>query len=131
MKNPKFTSPGNRMLYYNRVWEIVRQIPPGKVATYGQIGMLVELPEGIDPGTYRAFAPRWVGGAMKSCPQDVPWQRVINAQGKISLTGEAGLEQRVLLESEGVKFDKTGRINLSVYQWKSDPDESAQLELPI
>jgi len=128
---PKFITPTDRMLYYNQVWEVVRQIPTGKVATYGQIGALVGVPEGIDPNTYRAFAARWVGGAMKSCPQDVPWHRVINAQGKISLPGDAGEQQRTLLENESVNFDKNGRINLSVYQWKPEPADSAQLELPL
>lgn len=128
---PKFITPTDRMLYYNQVWEVVCQIPPGKVATYGQIGAIVEVPEGIDPNTYRAFAARWVGGALKSCPQEVPWQRVINAKGKISLPGKAGEQQRTLLENEGVRFDKSGKINLSVFQWKPEPGNSAQLELPI
>ncbi|MDO9349360.1 MAG: MGMT family protein [Anaerolineales bacterium] len=67
------------------VWDIVRQIPAGKVATYGQIAALIPPPGGMPLPDYLAFEARWVGGAMAACPPDVPWQRVINAQGKISL----------------------------------------------
>jgi methylated-DNA-protein-cysteine methyltransferase-like protein len=71
---------------------------------------------------YEAFGPRWVGGAMAACPPDVPWQRVINAQGKISLRRGAE-QQRELLEAEGVTFDARERIDLKFYGW-SGPDEA-------
>ena len=101
------------------VWEAVKQIPPGKVATYGQIASLVPVPEGETEQTYRAFGARWVGGAMRRCPAGVPWHRVINSQGKISPRGEGSVEhQRARLEAEGVAFDSRGKIDLKVYQWE-------------
>ena len=98
---PAFASPPNPQAYHEQVWNLVRQIPAGKVATYGQIAKLLPPPNGVEIETYAAFAPRWVGGAMAACPDDVPWQRVINSQGKIS--ERAGAEkQRQLLETEGI-----------------------------
>ncbi|MFC2043335.1 MGMT family protein [Chloroflexota bacterium] len=111
-------NPASRLAYYAEVWEMVRQIPVGRVATYGQIAALIYPPEEITPHTYKAFGPRWVGGAMAACPDDVPWQRVINAQGKISLRhGEAKTRQRDLLEAEGIVFDERERIDLSRFKW--------------
>jgi methylated-DNA-protein-cysteine methyltransferase-like protein len=116
---PGFSSPPNPMAFNLQVWEIVRMIPPGKVATYGQIATWVGSPKGINLKDYTAFGARWVGGAMAACPTDVPWQRVINAQGKISLRqGSGKMEQRLLLESEGVKFDERERVNLKIYGWE-------------
>jgi len=106
------------MAYYAEVWEMVRQIPVGCVATYGQIASLIHPPEGITPQAYRAFGPRWVGGAMAACPDDVPWQRVINSQGKISLRrGDGQTHQRELLEAEGIIFDERERVDLSRFRW--------------
>jgi methylated-DNA-protein-cysteine methyltransferase-like protein len=113
----RFTLPPNPKAYYAQVWEVVRQIPPGKVATYGQIAFLLPPPPGVDFETYRAFGPRWVGGAMAASPDDVPWQRVINAQGEISPRPGAA-RQRALLESEGVIFNSKGRIDLKTFGWE-------------
>ncbi len=111
-------NPASRMVYYAEVWEMVRQIPIGRVATYGQIASLINPLEGITPQAYKAFSPRWVGGAMAACPDDVPWQRVINSQGKISLRrGEGQTHQRELLEAEGVIFDERERVDLSRFRW--------------
>ena len=101
----QFTSPPNQQAYYEQVWDLVRQIPRGKVASYGQIALMLPPPNGVAFEAYKAFGPRWVGGAMAACPEDVPWQRVINSQGKIS--ERTGAErQRLLLEEEGVVFVK-------------------------
>lgn len=101
----QFTSPPNQQAYYEQVWDLVRQIPRGKVASYGQIALMLPPPNGVAFEAYKAFGPRWVGGAMAACPDDVPWQRVINSQGKIS--ERAGAErQRLLLEEEGIVFVK-------------------------
>ena len=113
----RYTSPPNQQAYYERVWGLVRQIPLGRVATYGQIALMLPPPDGVDFESYRAFAPRWVGGAMAACPDDVPWQRVINSQGKISLRPGGAERQRELLEAEGVEFDSRGRVDLEVYSW--------------
>lgn len=114
--SPNFTSPPNPAAFNAAVWELVRQIPEGKVATYGQIAALIPPPEGMTPKDYQAFGARWVGGAMAACPEGVPWQRVINAQGKISLRRGAE-RQRELLEAEGVEFDQRERVDLARYAW--------------
>jgi methylated-DNA-protein-cysteine methyltransferase-like protein len=113
----KFTSPPQRDLFNQQVWQIVRQIPAGKVASYGQIAELIPPPGGMDPKSYLAFSARWVGGAMADCPANVPWQRVVNAQGKISLRDGAET-QRELLEDEGVEFDERDKIDLKKYGWE-------------
>jgi methylated-DNA-protein-cysteine methyltransferase related protein len=110
-----FTSPPSPLEYNERVWQLVRQVPPGKVATYGQIALMLPPPAGVDFDAYRALSPRWVGSAMANCPDDVPWQRVINSQGKISERPGAQ-KQRQLLEEEGVVFVKD-RIDLKKYGW--------------
>ena len=95
---------------YERIYAVVRRIPPGKVATYGQIAAIVG-----------GCTARMVGYAMAALPfgVDVPWQRVINVQGKISLrgAGDGGLRQRQLLEAEGVIFDAAGRVDFSQVGW--------------
>ena len=104
-------SPG----YRERVFEIVRRIPPGRVMTYGQLAEI--LGEG--------YTARTVGFVMHSADQTVPWQRVINAQGACS-TGRVivppDLQQR-MLESEGVAFNEKGRCDLGRYRWT--PEEYA------
>ena len=112
----KFTSPTNRDAYNATVWEIVRQIPAGKVATYGKIAALIPPPEGTSESGYRAWGARWVGGAMAGCPPDVPWHRVVNAQGKISLRKGAE-HQRQLLEHEGMIFDDRDCIDMFEFGW--------------
>lgn len=105
---------------YERVYLVVRQIPPGKVATYGQIASIVG----------RCTA-RMVGYAMAATPGDsgVPWQRVINAQGKISPRGShlSAVEQRDLLEEEGVTFGPKGTIDFKRFRWPG-PDLGWLLE---
>jgi methylated-DNA-protein-cysteine methyltransferase-like protein len=100
---------------FDQIYAVVGLIPAGKVATYGQIARLVGMPRGA----------RTVGWAMHSIPEgrDVPWQRVINARGTISLGPgrEGGELQRALLEAEGVVFDENNRVDLKVYGW-AGPD---------
>lgn len=118
-----YTSPPNQQVYYEEVWQLVRQVPPGRVATYGQIAQMIPLPAGVDPQEYKAFGPRWVGEAMAACPDDVPWQRVINSQGKISERPGAQ-RQRQLLEEEGILFVKD-KVDLNVHQWRGPGEEDA------
>ena len=96
---------------YERIYAVVRRIPRGHVATYGQIARLAGL-EG---------QARLVGYAMHALPTGsaVPWHRVINARGMISLrrTGDS-LSQRMLLEREGIRFDAAGRTSLARFAWK-------------
>jgi len=99
------------------IYDVVRLIPRGKVATYGQVALWAGLPG----------QARLAGYAMFNLPaaiaDSVPWQRVVNAQGRISYSesrrGNDHL-QRELLEQEGVEFSATGRINLSRYGWKPE-----------
>jgi methylated-DNA-protein-cysteine methyltransferase-like protein len=126
MMSPGFSSPPDPLAFNLQVWELVRQIPPGKVSTYGWIAAMLPVPPGMTPRDFAAFGPRWVGGAMARCPDDVPWQRVVNAQGKIS--PRPGSEhQRQLLEAEGVIFNERERIDLSRFGWEGLGTESTQL----
>lgn len=102
--------------FQTQVWHLVRQIPSGKVATYPQISHLLSPPPGITPASYIHFGARWVGTALAKCPDDVPWQRVINAKGKSSLRQRSNL-QKFLLESEGIAFDQDQRIDLKQCGW--------------
>ncbi len=122
---PAFSSPPNPQAFYEQVWILVRKIPRGKVAAYGQIAKMIPPPAGVELETYAAFGARWVGGAMAACPDDVPWQRVINAKGEISARPGAD-RQRVLLEDEGVVFDEKGRIDLKKFGWSGKDGEANQ-----
>jgi methylated-DNA-protein-cysteine methyltransferase-like protein len=116
----------NDSKYRERVYEIVREIPVGRVMTYGQIAAI--LGEG--------YTPRTVGFVMHAADtKEIPWQRVINSQGACS-TGKMTLPvnlQQQILESEGVKFDGKGRCDLKIYQWSpvgfKDEDEEEQPSL--
>lgn len=121
----QYTSPPNQQAFYEQVWNLVRRIPAGKVASYGQIASMLPPPAGVEFEAYKAFGPRWVGGAMAACPDDVPWQRVINSQGKIS--ERPGAErQRLLLEEEGIVFVKD-KVDLKKYGWRGN-DEAVHPE---
>ena len=96
---------------YPRIYAIVRQIPPGRVATYGQIAAI----EG-------SSSARMVGYAMAALPgpdRTVPWQRVLNRTGAVSERSGGGgtCRQRRALEAEGVLFDAAGRIDLDIFGW--------------
>jgi methylated-DNA-protein-cysteine methyltransferase-like protein len=116
-----FVSPPDPKTFVALVWEIVRQVPAGKVTTYGQVAAMIPAPGDMTLRDYVTFGARWVGGAMAACPDDVPWQRVINAQGKISLR-QGAHQQRALLEAEGVVFDERGRVDFSRYGWGGPPE---------
>ncbi len=102
------------MTRYEKIYSVVKQIPAGKIATYGQIAKLAGL----------GGQARQVGYALNSLAEenDVPWHRVINSRGEISKRGNPVWEdfQRSLLESEGIVFDLKNRVDLSVFQWESD-----------
>lgn len=115
----------NDKTYRERVYEIVRQIPAGKVMTYGQLAII--LGEG--------YTARTVGYVMHGADSEcIPWQRVINSQGKCStgrLTIPLNLQQE-LLEAEGVEFNASGKCDLSKCQWFPEgcgPEEDGQPSL--
>ena len=95
---------------FERLYTLVRHIPTGRVTTYGRLGAMCRIADS-----------RTVGEAMNAS-RNVPWQRVINARGQISLKGSTGRKQRELLEAEGIVFDETGSVDLARVGWT--PDET-------
>jgi methylated-DNA-protein-cysteine methyltransferase-like protein len=97
---------------YERIYAVVKRIPRGRVATYGQVATLA----GLDGHA------RQVGYALHNLTDrsDVPWHRVINARGEISprTAGDSHELQRMLLEAEGVEFSLDGRVALRKYRWR-------------
>ena len=104
----------NPMSTYQRIYAVVRKIPRGRVTTYGTVARLAGLPG----------QARLVGYALSALPTGtaVPWHRVINARGEVSLrtsvTG-AGITQRIRLEQERITFDSAGRVPLARFGWKT------------
>ena len=103
-----------------RIYAAVRRIPRGRVATYGQVAALAGLPR----------QARQVGYALAALPEasTVPWHRVVNARGAISLRADgpgAGVVQRLRLEQEGVAFDAGGRLSLERHQWRPRPSRTS------
>ena len=100
---------------YTRIYAVVRRIPRGRVATYGQVAKLAGL----------AGHARQVGYALHALPDHsaVPWHRVVNAHGTISLRRSSGADQlqRMLLEEEDIAFDLGGRLNLKRVGWRPRP----------
>lgn len=112
------------------VYAIVKQIPFGTVATYGQIASMIPPPDdNMDAGAYARLAPRWVGDVLNGISSidepSIPWHRVINSRGGISLPNEsrAAALQRARLRHEGVEFDAHEQVNLNTYGWDGPPDE--------
>lgn len=99
--------------FFDQVYLVVQQIPPGKVASYGQVAAILGSPR----------AARTVGWALASLREsneaDVPWQRVINSQGRVSIRNlrHAMAEQQALLEAEGVEFDARGYVDWRRFGW--------------
>jgi methylated-DNA-protein-cysteine methyltransferase-like protein len=96
------------------VYRVVRQCPRGRIVSYGGVAAMLGQPR----------AARAVGRALNALPADthVPWWRVVNSRGEISLRGVesgAGL-QRKLLEREGIRFDRSGRISWKQYGWQGE-----------
>lgn len=103
------------MSAYTAIYQIVRQIPAGQVATYGQIAELANLPG----------QARLVGYALYRVDHDVdiPWHRVINAKGEVSESPRrygSDHRQRALLEQEGIQFSPNGKVQLRIYRWQPD-----------
>ena len=105
-------SPPQEIDKEHRIWQVVAAIPPGRVASYGQVAELAGLGRGA----------RQVGRALRMLPEGtrIPWHRVINAQGRISLpAGSRGhREQRERLLLEGLRFRASGSVDLQHYRWK-------------
>jgi methylated-DNA-protein-cysteine methyltransferase related protein len=99
------------MLRRDRVYRLVRSIPAGRVATYGQIASLAGSPR----------HSRMVGRMLRELPEalETPWHRVVSAGGRIApRASESHLPQRALLEAEGVRFTTSGRVDMKRHQWE-------------
>ena len=111
--------------FFLRVYKIVAQIPSGKVATYGSIALLLGEPRGA----------RTVGWAMKAAPSELklPCHRVVNRLGEMAPSNAFGLGefQRAVLESEGITFNKNGRIDIKEYFWAGPDNDKINSLLPI
>jgi methylated-DNA-protein-cysteine methyltransferase-like protein len=96
--------------FRQRVFQVIAAIPEGRVTTYGEIASLAGSPR----------AARQVGGVLKRLPEgsSLPWHRVVNRRGEISLQGEDFQRQRQALLSEGITFESGGRIDLVRFGWK-------------
>lgn len=104
--------------FRQKVLALVAQIPPGRVMTYGQLALLAG-----NPG-----AARQAGYVMNSLAggSELPWQRVINAQGRVSThkVGFGDMQERLLM-AEGIEFDATGRCDLTRVQWWPEEEKDA------
>ena len=95
---------------YQAIYAVIRRIPKGRVASYGQVARVAGL----------VNAARQVGYALHALPTGsaVPWHRVLNAEGAVSLRNHHALTQHLLLTREGVRFDVRGRVDLARFGWK-------------
>ncbi len=106
---------GSQSDLYQRIYTVVKRIPPGRVATYGQVAVLAG-----------ARSPRIAGYAMaRVTDPEVPWQRVVNSRGEISIraSGDPCRDQKLLLEAEGVRFSTRNRIDLALFGWSETADD--------
>ena len=98
------------MTRYQRVYAVVRRIPRGRVTTYGNVARLAGC-----------AGPRQAGYALSALEEHtvIPWHRVVNARGAISLPGSPGVTQRLRLEREGVRFNSRGVTDLARFGWRA------------
>lgn len=112
-QNVKKKDDNSEISFFKNVYALVKKVPRGKVTSYGRIAALLGKPR----------AARAVGYALNALSKDqeqkVPWQRVINSQGKISFRGDTGrsILQKKILEDEGIKFNSAETIDLKIFGW--------------
>ncbi|MGJ4753153.1 MGMT family protein [Leptospira kmetyi] len=112
-QNAKKKDDNSEISFFKNVYALVKKVPRGKVTSYGRIAALLGKPR----------ASRAVGYALNALSKDqeqkVPWQRVINSQGKISFRGDTGrsILQKKILEDEGIKFNSAETIDLKIFGW--------------
>jgi methylated-DNA-protein-cysteine methyltransferase-like protein len=102
--------------FFAQVYGLVARIPRGRVASYGQLALMLGRPNGA----------RAVGWAMRTCPDNLPWQRVVRADGSIAAGGWAEL-RRARLMDEGVVFTEDGRVDMALCQWDGREAEGSGL----
>ncbi len=102
---------------HEKIYAVVRRVPRGRVATYGQVAMMAGFPRHA----------RHVGFALRALPErsKVPWHRILNSRGEVSPRAVPSFDeiQRQLLEEEGIEFSPAGRIDLERYRWEDDVDD--------
>jgi methylated-DNA-protein-cysteine methyltransferase-like protein len=100
--------------FASAVYRVVQKCPRGKIVSYGGVAAMIGQPR----------AARAVGRALNTLPEDtkVPWWRVVNSRGEVSIRGaeQGEVLQRVLLEREGIKFEPSGRISWKRFGWQGD-----------
>ena len=103
--------------FQQRIWQIVAAIPYGHVATYGDVARLAGSPR----------AARQVGGVLSRLPEGttLPWHRVVNRHGTISMQGDSLLRQRDALEAEGIEVSDEGQLDLETYRWDFRQEKGA------
>ena len=107
--NPQRKTKTKAVGPFERVWSIVKRIPRGRVATYGQLAEMIE----------HRLSPVGIGWAIRAAAEEsIPWHRVVNSRGGISTDGEHPGLQRAMLEAEGVLFDAEGCIDLARAGWR-------------
>lgn len=109
--------------FKDKVIQVVRMIPHGKVASYGQVALYCGLPR----------AAREVGWVLKSAQEDLPWWRVVNNSGRISIEGNWNADkptQAKLLRAEGVEVKEDYTFDIEQYRWRIDDAEVKKLQLP-
>jgi methylated-DNA-protein-cysteine methyltransferase-like protein len=123
-------SPSREESSYKKIYAVIARIPPGRVATYGQVAAIAGL----------GGHARQVGYSLRALPDDsdLPWQRVINSKGEVSARAETAWTgggegyregyQRHLLEEEGIVFDLRGRVDLRRFGWDPDVDEAQRAQ---
>ena len=112
----RFSSPPNQQAYYEQVWNLVRQIPPGKVASYGQIALLISPPMGVDFDSYKAFAPRWVGAPWRPARTMYPGSASSTRRAR-SASAPARKGSAPCSRKRGVPFVKD-KVDMKKYGWK-------------
>ena len=105
---PRSLTPKKKDGPFARVWAIVKRIPRGRVATYGQISEMID----------RRLTPVGVGWAVRAASDAIPWHRVINSGGTVSTDKATPGLQRAMLEAEGVRFGRDGVIDLDRFRWR-------------
>lgn len=109
----------NMQNFYVQVYRVVQQIPRGQVSSYGRIAHMLGKPNAARAVGYALNALKSADSHATYTSATVPWQRVINSQGRISLHNRehTAHDQAKLLREEGVEVDEYGRINLDIYLW--------------
>lgn len=105
-----------------KVIEIIRMVPQGKVVSYGQVAAYTGAPR----------AAREVGWVLREAKEDMPWWRVLNNAGKISIDGNMSADknlQRKLLENDGVEVGENFVLDMEKYRWKLEPEAIKKLQL--